>query len=180
MRCASMVIPLRPGSHGDSMLHWFGMTPKSRKTVLFTAAALFVTVPLVVAQYYYAELRHESFPIEADSIGLPIFGFVVVLLATAPVTWAVVGLCAHRYPGAVSLATWNRERPLWSAFWTCAFTAAALVFLLLTPWSGAARHPFLIAHVLIDLYFLLVLRSGLVAQVGSVAPLTPDGKFRSS
>jgi hypothetical protein len=150
-------------------MYWLTSTPQSRKTVLVIAAVLFLTAPLVVAQYYYAELQRGSFPIEADSIGIPIFSFIVTLIVTAPITWGVVCLCARCYPGAVSLSTWNGNRLGWSVFWTLAIVGAALVFLLLTPWSGAARHPLLIAHVLVDLYFLLVLRSGLVAQQGGLS-----------
>jgi hypothetical protein len=137
--------------------------------MLILAAVLFLTAPLVVTRYYYVELEHGSFPIEADSIGIPIFSFVILTVVTAPLTWGVIWLCARRYPGAVSLVVWNVERPLWSALWTCAFVGSALVFLFLAPWSDAVRHPFLVTHICVDLYVLLVLRSGLVAQDGGVA-----------
>lgn len=145
-------------------MHKLVSTPRSRKSVLVIAAVLFATAPLVVAQYYYGELQRGTFPIDRDSIGIPIFQFVIVLVMTAPISWGVVWICANRYPGAVSFGVWNNKRPLWSAFWTIALVGVAIAFLLLTPWSTAVRHPLLIAHVLIDFYFLLVLRSGVVGQ----------------
>lgn len=139
-------------------------TPKSSASVLVLAVTLFLTAPLVVARYFFTELQKGSFPPESDSIGIPIFHFAAALVATAPVTWGIVWFCVRNYPGSVSLHAWNAGRPIWSAIWTLVAVVAAVAFLVFTPWSDAADHPFLIAHVLLDTYFLLVLRSGLVAQ----------------
>jgi hypothetical protein len=140
------------------------VSPRSRRAVLILAWLLFLTAPLPVARFYYVKLGLGAYPADADSIGIPIFGFVVLWVATAPFTWGFVWLCVRRYPGRTSLAVWNRDRLLWSATWTLAFGAAAVVFVLGTPWPIAKDHPSLIAHVLLDLWFLLVLRSAIVTQ----------------
>jgi len=139
-------------------------TPRSRRAVLAVAWFLFLTAPLAVACYFDVERRLGAYPPDADTIAIPILGFVALWAATAPVTWGFVWLCVRRYPGRVPLAAWNRDRPVWSAAWTLAVVAAIACFVLGTPWPRAADHPLLIVHVVLDLWFLLVLRSAIVAQ----------------
>jgi hypothetical protein len=143
-------------------------TPGSRAIVLLVAAVLFLTAPAVVARYYYVELGRGSFPSYGDSIGIPIFGFTILLLVTAPITWGFVWLCVRRYPGPVPLGAWNPRRPLWALGWTIATSCAIAMFLVLTPWKDVAYHPLLIIHVTMDVLFLLVLRSAIVTQGISV------------
>jgi hypothetical protein len=132
--------------------------------VLMMAAALFLTAPAVVAGYYYVELERGSFPVDADSIGIPIFWFVTVLIVTAPITWGFIWLCVRRYPGSVSLGVWNRRRPLWALAWTIVVSAIIAMFLILTPWRNATYHPFLVLHVVMDVLLLLILRGAIVAE----------------
>jgi hypothetical protein len=143
-------------------------TPRSRTIVLLAAAVLFLTAPAVVARYYYVELGRGLFPSDADSIGIPIFGFTILLLVTAPITWGFVWLCVRRYPGGVSLAAWNPLRPLWALGWTIVIVGAIAMFLVLTPWKDVAYHPLLIVHATMDILFMLTLRSAIVAQEISV------------
>ncbi len=131
--------------------------------VLLAAAVLFLTAPAVVARYYYVQLHRGTFPSDGDSIGIPIFGFIILLLVTAPMTWGFVWLCVRRYPGAVPLGAWNPQRPLWALGWTIVISGAIAMLLVLTPWKDVAYHPLLITHVIMDILFLLVLRSAIVA-----------------
>jgi hypothetical protein len=144
----------------------FVRTPRSARTVVLIAAVLFLTAPVVVVKYFYAELQRGSFPIEADAIGIPIFAFVVLQIVTAPISLGIVWLCVRRYRGAVSLLAWNRERQVWLFLWT--FVCLALAALLLAAWSDFSRHPFLALHAAADIWLLVVLRSGLVVQQKSV------------
>lgn len=139
-------------------------TPKNRATVLGLALFLFLTAPAVVAWYFWVELDRGSYSVAADSIGIPIFGFVAFWGVTSPLTWGVVWFCVRRYPGAILLAVWNSGRPMWSMIWTALMGGAASMFVLTGASEEVTHHPLLIAHIALDVYFLLVLRSAIVSQ----------------
>ena len=137
-------------------------TPRTKGAVLALALLLFLSAPLAELSYYGSELASGAYPPEADSIGIPLFYFVVALLVTAPLTWGFVWLCVRRYPGRVSLLAWDRARPIRSAVWTVLIVAAAVLFALSPSWRLHPLALFSIAHGLTAAYFLLVCRSALV------------------
>ncbi|HEX6504317.1 MAG TPA: hypothetical protein VF011_13825, partial [Terriglobales bacterium] len=59
--------------------------------------------------YFYRQLQRGAYPMEADSIGLPIMGitmWVIALLVPLNFTWWWL---LRRYPGSVPLSSSNNE-----------------------------------------------------------------------
>jgi len=80
-------------------------TPKHRATLWVLANVAWIAVAPAAALYYDRQLRHGAYPVNADSIGLPIVGiamWVVVLLLPLNFVWWFL---TRRYPGRVSLRT---------------------------------------------------------------------------
>jgi hypothetical protein len=137
------------------------------------AAALYLTAPIAYAHFIILEWKRGAFPDpNADSIGIPIFGFAALLVITAPITWGFVWLCVRRYPGAVSLTAWNYQRPMRALAWTAVVSLATVPFLVMIPFAIADEHPVLAIHMIADVLFLLILRSAIVAQDRSAASST--------
>lgn len=137
-------------------------TPKNRISVIFLAVALYLTAPLVEWYFYTTELARGSFPPDADSISIPLFQFTVVWILGTPVAALLIWFALRDYPGSVSLFTFNRERPFWSAFWTLLF--GYLVFHdLVFAVTSVQKSQFLdTAQSLLLVYFQICLRSSLI------------------
>lgn len=65
-------------------------TPKNRMSVAIIAAVLYLTAPLVEWFYYSIELARGSYPVNADSIGLPIGLFTIVWLIGLPLAAVLI------------------------------------------------------------------------------------------
>ena len=84
-------------------------TPKHRATLWVLANVAWVAVAPAAALYYSRQLRHGAYPVDADSIGLPIVGiamWVVILLLPLNFVWWFL---LRRDPGSVSLRTSGKD-----------------------------------------------------------------------
>ena len=84
-------------------------TPKHRASLWVLANVAWIAVAPAAALYFDRQLQHGAYPVEADSIGLPIVGiamWVLVLLAPLNFTWWWL---LRRYPGSVPLSLSNQE-----------------------------------------------------------------------
>jgi hypothetical protein len=80
-------------------------TPKHRASLWIVTNAAWVAVVPAAALYFDRQLRRGAYPVDADSIGIPIVGiamWVTVLLLPLNVVW---WLLLRRYPGRVPLRT---------------------------------------------------------------------------
>jgi hypothetical protein len=90
------------------------------------AAVLYLTAPIVERFYYSTELARGSYPVNADSIGLPIGLFTIVWLIGLPVAAALIWFVLRSYPGSVSVFGFNAARPYWSAVWSLKLRVSCL------------------------------------------------------
>lgn len=137
-------------------------TPKNRISVIILAVALYLTAPLVEWFYYTTELERGSFPVEADSIGLPFGMFMFGWLVGAPVAALLIWLALRSYPGSVSLFSFNSERPYWSVFWSVLFAVPMFYDLFFAVESVYRLQPLDVVQALLAAYLLLCLRSSIV------------------
>ena len=80
-------------------------TPKHRATLWVFANVAWIAVSPAAALYFDRQQRNGAYPVDADSIGLPIMGiavWVIVLLLPLNFVWWFL---LRRYPGRVSLRT---------------------------------------------------------------------------
>ena len=78
-------------------------TPKHRASLWVLANICWITVVPATALYFDRQLRRGAYPVDADSIGIPILGiatWVVTLLLPINFVWWFL---LRRYPGRVSL-----------------------------------------------------------------------------
>ncbi|MGI8556663.1 MAG: hypothetical protein ACR2LT_09955 [Pyrinomonadaceae bacterium] len=137
-------------------------TPKNRISVIFLAVALYLTAPFVEWYFYTTELARGSFSPDADSISIPLFQFAIGWVLGAPIAALLVGFALRDYPGAVSLFTFNRARPVWSAIWTLVFGYLVFKHLTFAVASVQKSQPFDVIQPILLAYLTLCLRSSLV------------------
>ena len=87
----------------------FLATPKHRASLWVFANLAWIATAPASALYFYRQLQRGAYPMEADSIGLPIVGiamWVIVLLVPLNFTWWWL---LRRYPGSVPLSQSSKE-----------------------------------------------------------------------
>jgi sterol desaturase/sphingolipid hydroxylase (fatty acid hydroxylase superfamily) len=137
-------------------------TPKKRSSVIALAIALYLTAPLVEWFYYRTELERGSFPVNADSIGLPLGMFMLGWFIGAPFAALIVWLILRSYPGRVSLFSFNGERPYWSIFWSVLFAVPVFYDFFFAVESIYRLQPLDVIQALLTVYLILCLRSSLI------------------
>jgi len=82
-------------------------TPAHRWALWLAANVLWFSA--IPAHWFYLtrELKVGSFPVDADSIGIPFFGAAVLITALAPVLNLAWWWLSRRYPGSISLSVSN-------------------------------------------------------------------------
>jgi len=110
--------------------------------VTIFAVGLILFQPLFTVAHYGWNQEMGAYPVNADSIGIPISQELVAWIIFAPVALLGVWWALSKYPGPVSLLAWNRVRPVWSAFWSLCF--GFLLFCVLTevPFDLRWLNPF--------------------------------------
>lgn len=64
--------------------------PKFTQWAIGGAALAYLASPFLFWQWLVSELEKGSFPVNADSIGIPLFGFIVLWVVAFPV---VIAFC---------------------------------------------------------------------------------------
>jgi hypothetical protein len=141
-------------------------TPAEGKTVWLYAALLWLCAPVAYASMMSANLELSKFPVDGDSIAIPIMAFVAVIIGAAPFYFGLIWYALRGYESR-SLFAWNSTRPAWSAAWTIFFGACVVVFLDILveePMSDSLAHKAIALHAVLDIILALVLRATLVAR----------------
>ena len=81
--------------------------------------------PVVNFIYWPRVLRSGTLPPDADSIGIPMFGSVLLALIASPLVLGIGWLCLRRYNPETRLTAWRKDRPYRSALVTLTFGAGA-------------------------------------------------------
>ncbi|MBI1784202.1 hypothetical protein HYR69_03580 [Candidatus Sumerlaeota bacterium] len=117
-------------------------------------------MPYVERTFYLTSQRRGAYPINADSIAIPIAQFMRGWWGFLPFLLAFYWFALRAYPGAVSLFSINKSRPIWSVFWSLLFLAFIFAEVLSIPSRpDFFVYPLDIAQMLLGLYLALCFRS---------------------
>jgi len=112
-----------------SASHFTGNTllPSRPLSLWCVTVCLLVAFPVLNFIYWPQVLRSGVLPPDGDSIGIPMFGSVLVTLIASPVILGLTWLCLRRYNPDTRLWSWRQDRPVRSIGATILFGAASLV-----------------------------------------------------
>lgn len=125
-------------------------TPKNRRTLGIFILLTWLAAPVVETAYYNIELSRGTFPLDADSISIPIFQFLIGWLIASPFIAGISYWVLKHYTPSVPITTWNKKRPIWTSFITGLF----FVFLLL---EGKFLVKSMIGFNILDVVYTVVL-----------------------
>lgn len=150
-------------------------TPERKRNLIGLAISFWFTTPFVEAIYYYTEQSRGAYPVDADSISIPIFQFLIGWLAVSPFVALFVWWSLRSYPGSVSFFTFNFQLKIlgglsWLA--TVALLASSIRFGLQ---SFNAAHWTDVAAVLLECYLALCINGVLQTRDHY---FTPQGSAR--
>jgi hypothetical protein len=96
-------------------------TPKKARSLGIFIVLMWLAAPIVEAAYYNIQLSKGAFPVDADSISIPIIQFTIGWLMVTPVIAVVSYWILKHYTPGVSIFIWNHKRPSWSFVITAVF-----------------------------------------------------------
>lgn len=143
------------------MLH----TPKHGAVLLILAIGLYLVDPVMVIQNYRARLAAGEYPVDADSIGIPIAQFLIGWILAAPFLTLLLWLALSGYRGHTSLFEFDHSRLFWSGMWTVSLgLLAGFNVLMAVDNFVESRNYFYVASYLLWTYILLCLRASVVTS----------------
>ncbi len=93
-----------------------------RPSFVFTCACALWAARFAFVPYYYERTQELGrYPINGDSIGLPIIEELVVTGVLFPLLMLCLWLILRRFPQRCSWLAWSKKRWAWSAGWTLLF-----------------------------------------------------------
>ena len=141
-------------------------TPPESRRVKWILALTIVGAPVIVAAHFMTRLSRGDYPSEADSIGIPVFGYGLFVF---PLTLIILGFSLYCYTPGAFLFAWSQERFGRSLLWTLVSTFPVGYSSLLMILDGLeGRIYWTSAFFLLHAYCLLVLRASLLAYVPPV------------
>jgi len=141
-------------------------TPEQRWSLTTFAVALILSQPLFSVAHYGWNQQMGAYPVNADSIGIPISQDLIAWVLFAPVALLGVWWTLSKYSGHTSLGAWNGHRQIWSAFWSVIFGVLWLGALLDVPFSLRWLNPFSLLNDGLWLLFFSQLRALAVMKQG--------------
>lgn len=139
------------------------MRTPSRGALFWLGVATYFSIVPAFWIMLFDQQRREYLPWWADSIGLPGFGLVFMVLLTLPVLLLLLWLCTRRAELPAQLWNFDAARPVTSVLATLIFAGAALAasaIVVEAVWYGV---PYFILWALCSIYVLLCMRAALVA-----------------
>lgn len=141
----------------------------SRASVLWMLTALLIVAYPVLNFVYWPEvLKSGVLPSDGDSIGIPMFGSLLVTLVASPIVMGMAWMCYRRYNPSTRFLVFRLDRPWRSAVATGIFgiSAAILCFVALTDAARAMPwYEYLCpAYMVLTSAWLLTLRASFIEQ----------------
>lgn len=141
-------------------------TPKDGLNFLMLTFLVYIAAPIFVWFGLRSDLINGKFSANADSIGLGLIQFTLILILSAPFLLALIVWILWNYPPEVSLFGFNHQCPLRSFFWSLIFGFLFLGMLLFSLESFLEGNFFVLIENLIVSYLLLVFRASIIFRKG--------------
>ncbi len=139
-------------------------TPRKKLYVWIVSVIVFLSMPIFTILYYFDIYDKGAYPIDGDSITVPIFHNLVGLAVLFPFFCGFLYFSTRNYIGNKSLVFWNHDRPYWSIGWSVFFIALILVNLMGIPYIWELRLFTEGVKLLIICWFFLYLRAVVIAK----------------
>lgn len=137
-------------------------TPKKWLFLGIAGSILIITQPVISVLHYSWNLHMGAYPVNADSIGIPIHYEIISWVVLAPIALCGLWWRVWKYPKARPVWGWNRQRPKWSLFWTIVFGFLIATCVLEIPHALRWLNLPTILNVTLWLILLLWLRAVIV------------------
>ena len=153
--------------------------PSTAAPIWLLTGLLLTAFPVLNFVYWPQVLKSGVLPAESDSIGIPMFGSILVAIIASPFILGIAWLCLRRYNPETHIGSFRRDRPYRSAASTLVFGGIAAIALICAVHDAAAVQPWY--EYLWSVYFslwvpwLLALRASLIAQEDAI-----NDRFASS
>lgn len=129
---------------------------------------LLAAFPILNFVYWPKVLESGTLPPDADSIGIPMFGSVLLTLAASPAVLGVAWLCLRRYNPRARLTALRWDRPYRSILATLIFGGLATLLSVEALTEATASSPWYEylwpAYSMLWVSWLLTLRAALIEQ----------------
>lgn len=137
-------------------------TPRRWLFLGIAGTLLILTQPVFSVLRYYWNLQTGAYPVNADSIGIPIYYEFISWMILAPVALCGLWWAVWKYPNARPVFGWNRQRPIWNVFWTILFTLLIAACALEVPHALRRANLPAIINVILWIFLFLCLRAVVV------------------
>ncbi len=107
----------------DTWSNFFAMwkTPKDSLHIFMLTFLIYITAPIFEWQIIQTNLANGIYAVDADSIGLGLFQFMIAWILFAPLVLGFTIWVLWKYPPQSSLFGFNFRRTIWSFLWTLVF-----------------------------------------------------------
>ncbi|WP_156347780.1 MULTISPECIES: hypothetical protein [unclassified Sphingomonas] len=141
----------------------------SRASVLWMLTALLIAAYPVPNFIYWPEiLKSGVLPVDGDSIGIPMFGSLLVTLVVSPIVIGMAWMCYRRYNPSTRFLVYRLDRPLRSAVATGIFGVSAAIICFAALADAVRAMPWYEylwpAYMLFISAWLLTLRASFIQQ----------------
>ena len=103
--------------------------PHRSFTIWVYTLMLIIGLPLTSAVYFLVLLASGALPIDADSIGIPMFGIVLITPIIGAVALMINWLCLRRYNYTASIIAWRGDRPVRSMLMSSICAAISMMLI---------------------------------------------------
>jgi len=139
-------------------------TPRSLWIVASLAAFLYVFAPVENIVFLRTQLDRGVFPVNADSIGIPIYWFTLMLIVLSPVYVLFAYAALRRYVGGVPLWAFDTSQWLRSTVWTLVYGGLVATAVYQVGYYIQLRMPLSVAVSVLWAYLLLCIRASLASR----------------
>lgn len=101
--------------------------PTSARPLWILTGLLLTFYPVLNFVYWPQVLRSGDLPPDGDSIGIPMYGSILMTIVASPVVLGIAWLCLRRYNPATRFATIRRDRPIRTVAASFVFGGAAVL-----------------------------------------------------
>jgi hypothetical protein len=130
--------------------------------------SLLVGFPALNFIYWPEVLQSGALPVYGDSVGIPMFGSILLALVVSPFAVGITWLCCRRYNPRTRLLAYRVDRPYRSAIVTAIFGLGAAILFFGALVDAARAMPWYEylwpAYTMAIVAWLLTLRASLIEQ----------------